>query len=142
MNKKGDWISCGNMSQQNMRHVTYESLQYLGKTHKRARKRRQHREWLQCLVLKLIQKQRHVTKLECYSLWEMSQHQINDVWQLNVFEYGRTKFPEDANTAGSGAHTHTHTHARAVTMRCLIRFMSVRPSVYRCGSHWIYFLEI
>jgi len=38
----------------------------------RARRKRQHRERIQCLVLQLILKQRHVTKLECYHLFEMS----------------------------------------------------------------------
>jgi len=109
-NKKGDWIICGNVSQWNMRHVTYERLQHSRKRHTCARKRRQHREWVQCLALQLIQKKRHVTKLECYPLWEMSLYQNNDMWQLNVFEYGTTKFPEDINTAGSDTHTHTHTH--------------------------------
>jgi hypothetical protein len=55
-----------------MPHVTYERLQYLRKIHTRARNIRQHREWVQCLVLQLMQKQRHVTKLECYPVWEMS----------------------------------------------------------------------
>ena len=40
--------------------------------HTRARRRRQHRKWIQCLVRQLIGKQRHVTKLECYRLHEMS----------------------------------------------------------------------
>jgi hypothetical protein len=59
-----------------MRHVTHERLQYFCKTqthtHTRARKRRQHREWIQCLVVQLRQKRRHVTKWECYLVWEMS----------------------------------------------------------------------
>jgi len=43
----------------------------LTQKHTRARRRRQHREWIQCLV-KVIGKQRYVTKLECYCLFEMS----------------------------------------------------------------------
>jgi len=43
----------------------------LTQKHTRAR-RRQHCEWIQCLVRQLIGKQRHVTKLECYRLFEMS----------------------------------------------------------------------
>ena len=43
----------------------------LTQKHTRARRRRQHRECIQCLVRKLIGKQRHVTKLECYRLFEM-----------------------------------------------------------------------
>jgi hypothetical protein len=44
----------------------------LTQKHTRARRRRQHREWIPCLVLQLIGKQRHVTKLECYRLFGMS----------------------------------------------------------------------
>jgi hypothetical protein len=44
----------------------------LRQKHTRARRRRQHREWIQCLILQLIGKQIHVTKLEFYRLFEMS----------------------------------------------------------------------
>ena len=63
--KKEDGINCGNVSEWNMRHVTYERAHNL-------RKRRQHCEWIKCVVRHLIGKQRHVTKLECYHLFEMS----------------------------------------------------------------------
>jgi len=43
----------------------------LTQKHTHARRRRQHREWI-CLLRQLIGKQRHVTKLECYHLFEMS----------------------------------------------------------------------
>jgi len=44
----------------------------LTQKHTRARRKRQHCEWIQCLLRQLIGKQRHVTKLECYRLFEMS----------------------------------------------------------------------
>ena len=45
----------------------------LTQKHTRARRRRrQHREWIKCLVRQLIGKQRHVTKLEWYRVFEMS----------------------------------------------------------------------
>jgi hypothetical protein len=60
-NKKGDGINCVKVSEWNMRHVTYENVH---KKHTRARRRRkQHREWIKCLVRQLIGKQRHVMKL-------------------------------------------------------------------------------
>jgi len=43
----------------------------LTQNHTHAR-RRQHRELIQCLLRELRGKQRHVTKLECYRLFEMS----------------------------------------------------------------------
>jgi len=65
--------------------------------HTRAR-RRQHREWIQCLVLQLKGKQRHVTKLECYRLFEMSLMfffplqeseckccRVSDSWACNIY---------------------------------------------------------
>jgi hypothetical protein len=44
-----------------MRHVAYERLQYFRKTHIRARKRRQHREWIQCLVLQFSPRCLYIT---------------------------------------------------------------------------------
>jgi hypothetical protein len=44
----------------------------LTQKHTRAIRRRQHRERIKCLVRQLIEKQRHVMKLECYSLFETS----------------------------------------------------------------------
>ena len=43
----------------------------LTQKHTRATRKRQHRERIQCLVLQLIGKQRHLTKLECYRLFGM-----------------------------------------------------------------------
>jgi len=45
-----------------VRHYTHETLQYLCKTHKRARERRQHREWMQCIVVQIIQKRKICNK--------------------------------------------------------------------------------
>jgi len=42
----------------------------LTQKHTRVRRRRRHRELIQCLLRKLTG--RHVTKLECYRLFEMS----------------------------------------------------------------------
>ena len=45
----------------------------LTQKHTRARRRRrQHREWIQCLVLQLIGKQKHVLKSDCYRMFGMS----------------------------------------------------------------------
>jgi hypothetical protein len=73
--------------------------------------------WMSTMSSCTINTKRHVTKLECYPLWEMSLHQNNNVWQLNVLEYRATEFPEDINTPGLDGRTdhpppHTHTHAR------------------------------
>jgi hypothetical protein len=46
----------------NVHHVTPERLQYLHKTRQRVRRRRQHCEWMQCLVLQVIQTHTHTHK--------------------------------------------------------------------------------
>jgi hypothetical protein len=48
----------------------------------RARRRRQYREWTQCLVRQLIGKQRHVTKLVHHLLF-------NDVWMQRLWSIQR-----------------------------------------------------
>jgi hypothetical protein len=71
----------------------------LTQKHTRARRRRQHREWIQCLVRQTIGKQRHVTKLECYHLFEISLKffcfpfrsrnvnvcRVSDFWACNIY---------------------------------------------------------
>jgi len=71
----------------------------LTQKHTRARKRRQHREWIQCILRQLTGKQRHVTKLEYYRLFEMSRKffcfpfwnrnvnvcRVSDFWKCNIY---------------------------------------------------------
>jgi hypothetical protein len=68
--KTGDGINCVNVSVKFAPCYIWKGP-VLTQKHTRAR-RWQHREWIQCLILQLIGKQRYVTKLECYRLIGMS----------------------------------------------------------------------
>jgi hypothetical protein len=64
--KKGEWNKLWKCVNVKNAPCYVRNGPVLTQKHTCARRTRQHHEWIQCLVLQLIGKQRHVMRLQCY----------------------------------------------------------------------------
>jgi hypothetical protein len=112
-----------------MRFVSHEGLPV--PTHTRARKRRQHCEWKQSLVVRRMKKQIHVTKFGGYflhvTLWVGKSALSCRLRIISQKRQSRLRSLEEAACKNRGfRHTRTRararTHARAHAGKCVLSF--------------------